>query len=126
MMSDTSNIKISIIFTDELDDEEKNQEVQKLLTQMKSLDEVEDANPVIDPNPPENNKAGGGFLIGRLMAEIKLDNITKVFGWLKDRLGNKPIKLHVKAPDGREINIDVGSKEEFELIWQKAEDFLKK
>jgi transcriptional/translational regulatory protein YebC/TACO1 len=44
-MTDISNIKITIAFTDtDLDDDEKNQEVQKLLSQMQKLDEVEDVN----------------------------------------------------------------------------------
>ncbi|MEA5554237.1 hypothetical protein VB713_25195 [Anabaena cylindrica UHCC 0172] len=124
-MSDTSNFKVTIAFTDsDLDDDEKNQEVQKLLSQMQKLDEVEDANRVLDPNPPELNKAGRGFLPGLLMAQVNPANFLKLFGFLKERLGNKPIKLNVKAPDGREINVEASSKEEFEFAWQKAQDFM--
>lgn len=124
-MTDISNIKIIIAFTDtDLDDDEKNQEVQKLLSQMQKLDEVENANRVIDLNPPEGNKAGGGFLPGLLMAQVNPGNFLKLFGFLKERLGNKPIKLNVKAPDGREINVEASSKEEFEFAWQKAQDFI--
>ena len=124
-MTDISNIKITIAFTDtDLDDEEKNQEVQKLLNQMQKLDEVDDVNRVIDPNPPELNKAGGGFLPGLLTAQVNPANFLKLFGFLKERLGNKPIKLNVKAPDGREINVEASSKEEFEFAWQKAQDFI--
>ncbi|MBD2294379.1 hypothetical protein H6G06_13010 [Anabaena sphaerica FACHB-251] len=125
-MSDTSNFKITIAFTDsELDDEEKNKEVQKLLTQMQKLDDViEDVNRVIDSNPPKLNKAGGGFLPGLLTAQVNPANFLKLFGFLAERLGNKPIKLNVKAPDGREINLEASSKEEFEFAWQKAQDFI--
>lgn len=38
----------------------------KLLIQMKDLDEIEDVGRVLDPNPPEKNKAMGGFLVGLL------------------------------------------------------------
>ncbi|MTJ47206.1 hypothetical protein [Dolichospermum sp. UHCC 0259] len=124
-MTDISNIKITIAFTDtDLDDEEKNQEVQKLLNQMQKLDEIEDVNCVIDPNPPKLNKAGGGFLPGLLTAQVNPANFLKLFGFLAERLGNKPIKLNVKAPDGREINVEASSKEEFEFAWQKAQDFI--
>ncbi len=41
-MADTSDVKLTITFTDpDLDAEEKDEEVQKLLAQMKDLDEVE-------------------------------------------------------------------------------------
>ncbi|MFM2060514.1 MAG: hypothetical protein RLZZ507_184 [Cyanobacteriota bacterium] len=124
-MSDTSNFQITIAFTDtDLDNEDKNQEVQKLLSQMQKLDEIEDVNRVLDPNPPEGNKAGGGFLPGLLTAQVNPANFLKLFGFLAERLGNKPIKLNVKAPDGREINVEASSKEEFEFAWQKAQDFI--
>ncbi|WP_371418128.1 hypothetical protein [Anabaena sp. UHCC 0253] len=120
-----SNYQITIAFTDaDLDDEEKNQEVQKLLSQMQKLDDVEDVSRVIDPTPPEGNKAGGGFLPGLLTAQVNPANFLKLFGFLTERLGNKPIKLNVKAPDGREINVEASSKEEFEFAWQKAQDFI--
>ncbi|MGM3305277.1 hypothetical protein ACSQ6I_04690 [Anabaena sp. WFMT] len=124
-MSETSNLKITIAFTDsDLNSEDKNQEVQKLLNQMQKLDEVEEVHRVIDPNPPEGNKTGGGFLPGLLTAQVNPANFLKLFGFLKERLGNKPIKLNVKAPDGREINVEASSKEEFEFAWQKAQDFI--
>ncbi len=56
-MADTSNLKLIIAFTDpNLDDEEKEDEVQKLLAQLKELDEVEEVDRVRNPNPPEGSK----------------------------------------------------------------------
>lgn len=120
-----SNVKLTVAFIDQtLDDEEKNEEVERLFTQIRELDEIEDIQRVTDPNPPVGNKSVGAFLTGLLMAEIKPENFKKLFGFLSDRLGNKQIKLTVKAPDGREINVEASSQQEFDYAWQKAQDFL--
>ncbi|MBD2472244.1 hypothetical protein [Nostoc sp. FACHB-145] len=122
-----SSVKLTIAFIDEnLDDEEKSEEVEKLLTQIRELDEVEEVSRVTDPNPPANNKSVIAFLSHLLMAEVKLENFKKLFGFLSERLGNKPVKLTVKAPDGSEINVEASSQKQFEIAWQKAQNFLDK
>jgi hypothetical protein len=71
-MADESLVKFTIVFNDpDLDAEEKDEEVQKLLNQMQKLDEVEEITLVLDPNPPKGNKALGGFLVGTLTAVVK-------------------------------------------------------
>lgn len=120
-----SNIQLTIDFNHpDLDEEEKDKEVQKLLAQIKELDQVEDVERVLDPNPPEGNKAFLSFLTGLLMVEVSPANIKKLFGFLGERLGNKAIKLTVKAPNGKEISVEASSKQEFEYAMQKAQDFL--
>ncbi len=70
-MAEDSSIKVTIAFNDpDLDIDERDEEVQKLLSQLKGLDEVEEVGRVLDPNPPEGNKALGGFLVGMLTAEV--------------------------------------------------------
>ncbi len=51
-------------------------------------------------------------------------NLKNVFGLLRDRFGNKPIKLKLKAPDGRELDLEASSREEFAFAMQQAENFL--
>ena len=60
------------------------------------------------------------------MAEVSPTNLKKLFGFLSDRFANKPMKLKVKATDGRELEIEASSKEEFEYIKQQAEEFINK
>jgi hypothetical protein len=125
-MVNGSLVKLTLVFNDpDLDAEEKDEEVQKLLNQMQDLDEVEDSDRVIDPNPPEGNKALGGFLVGMLMVVVKPENIKTLFGFLSERLKGKPIEIAIKAPDGRELNIKASSKAEFEFAFEKAQQFLK-
>lgn len=125
-MTSQSNIEITIALVDtSLSDEELQEEVENLLPQIKEVDGVEDANLVPVEQAPKDSKALGGFLLGLLQAEVSITNIKALFGFLGDRLGGKPIKLTVKASDGRELNIEASSQAEFELAYQKAQEFLK-
>ena len=122
----SSNITLTIAFTDpELDSEELEAQAQNLLVQLKDLDEVEAVNRVLDPNPPAGNKAIGGILVGLLTAEVSVANFKQLGAFLGDRLGNKPVKLKVKAPDGRELELEASSREEFDYAYEKAQAFLK-
>lgn len=125
-MTNESLVKLTLVFKDpDLDAEEKDEEVQKLLNQMQKLDEVEESYRVLDPNPPEGNKALGGFLVGMVMAVVKPENIKTLFGFLSEGLKGKPIEIAIKAPDGRELNIKANSQAEFEFAFEKAQQFLK-
>ena len=122
----SSNITLTIAFTDpELGSEELEAQAQNLLVQLKDLDEVEAVNRVLDPNPPARNKTVGGFLVGLLITEVSVANFKKLGAFLGDRLGNKPVKLKVKAPDGRELELEASSREEFDYAYEKAQAFLK-
>ena len=92
---------------------------------MKHLDEIEDVGRVLDPNPPEKNKAIGGFLVGLLTAEVNPTNIKKLLGFFRDRLSNKPMEMTIEAPDGRKLNVKASSQAEFEFVLKQAQEFLK-
>ena len=54
MTIDESNVKLQIAFIDpDLDAEEREEEAQQLLSYLQQLDEVEQVDRVLDPNPPE-------------------------------------------------------------------------
>jgi hypothetical protein len=125
-MAINSNIQVTIAFTDpELNSEELEAQAQNLLAQMKDLDEVESVDRALDPNAPLGNKSVGGFIIGLLTVEVSIANFKKLGAFLGDRLSNKPIKLKVKTPDGRELELEASSQQEFDFVYQKAQDFLK-
>jgi len=124
-MVSKSNVQVTISLTElGLDDEELQAQVQNLLPQLKEVDGVEEANLVAVENAPRNTKALGGFLLGLLNAELNVANLKALFNFLGDRFGNKPIKMVLKAPDGRELNIEASSREEFDFAYQKAQEFL--
>ncbi|MBD2156940.1 hypothetical protein [Leptolyngbya sp. FACHB-16] len=86
-----SNVKFTIRFEDpNLDEEGLDGEARRFLNELRDLDEVEAADRVLDPNPPEGNKALGGFLVGILSAEVSPTNIKALCRFLGDRLGGKP------------------------------------
>lgn len=122
-MSETA-ITFTIAFTDpDLDAEEQDAQAQWLMDDLRQMDEVDEVNRVSDPNPPDGNKAAGGFLAGLLMAEVSVDNAKKVLGFLGDRLGGKPIELEVEG-NGKKLKVSAYSREELQAAIQSAQEFI--
>jgi hypothetical protein len=123
-MPDTSNIKLTIAFNDpDLDSEERDEQAQRLMAELKQMDEVDAVDRVLDPNPPAGNKAIGGMLVGLLMAEVNFANAQKLMGFLGNRLGGKPIELSVEA-NGKKLTVKAHSREELEAAIKAAQDFI--
>jgi hypothetical protein len=123
-MTVTSSIKLTIHFNDpDLEPEEQDEQVQRLIAELNDMDEVESVNRVLDPNPPDGNKSLGGFLVGLLMAEVNTANAKKLMGFLGDRLGGKPIELSVEA-NGKKLTVKAHSREELEAAIKAAQDFI--
>ncbi|WP_017655832.1 hypothetical protein [Fortiea contorta] len=123
-MTADSSIKFTITFNDpDLDAEEKDEQAQRLIAELKQIDEVDTVGRVLDPNPPEGNKALGGFLAGLLMAEVNIANAKKLMGFLGDRLGGKPIEIAVEA-NGKKLTVKAHSREELEAAIKAAQDFI--
>jgi hypothetical protein len=123
-MTLTSPIQLTIAFNDpDLDSEERDEQAQRLMAELKQMDEVERVDRVLDPNPPEGNKALGGFLPGWLMAEVSAANAQKLVGFLGDRLGNKPIELSVEG-NGKKLSVKASSREELEAAIKAAQAFI--
>ena len=107
----------------DLDADNLDEQAQRLLGELRQLDEVETVDRVLDPNPPEGNKAIGGILIGLLTAEVNAGNAQKVMGFLGDRLGGKPIELQVEDND-RKLTVKAHSREELEAAIKAAQAFI--
>ncbi|HAG85054.1 MAG TPA: hypothetical protein DCL61_28865 [Cyanobacteria bacterium UBA12227] len=120
----TSSVKLTIYFNDpDLEPEEQDEQVQRLIAELNYMDEVESVNRVLNPNPPADNKSLGGFLVGLLMAEVNTANAKKFIGFLGDRLGGKPIELSVEA-NGKKLTVKAHSREELEVAIKAAQDFI--
>jgi hypothetical protein len=125
-MTVNSEVKVTIAFNDpELEPEEQDEQARRLVAELEQMDEVDTVTRVLDPNPPEGNKSGGGFLVGLLMAEVSVVNAKKLLRFLGDRLGNKPIELSVEA-NGKKLSVKASSREELEAAVQAAQDFVAK
>ncbi|MBG1267356.1 hypothetical protein [Nostoc sp. WHI] len=120
-----NSIKFTIAFNDpDLEAQEQDEQVQRLMTELKQIDEIDAVvGRVLDPSPPEGNKALGGFLVGLLMAEVNVGNAKKLMGFLGDRLGGKLIELSVEA-NGKKLTVKAHSREELEAAIKAAQDFI--
>ncbi|MEO0769829.1 MAG: hypothetical protein AAFY72_10410 [Cyanobacteria bacterium J06649_4] len=123
-MSGTSTVKITIAFNDpDLDPDEQDEQAQLFFAELKQVEEIETVNRVLDPNPPEGNKALGGFLVGLLTAEVNAANAKRLMNFLGDRLSGKPIELEVEA-NGKKLSVKAHSREELEAAIEAAKDFV--
>jgi len=119
-----NNIKFTIAFNDpDLDAEERDEQAQRLMAELKQMDEVDAVDRVLDPNPPEGNKAIGGMLVGLLTAQVSATNAQKLMGFLGDRLGGKAIELEVEA-NGKKLKVKANSREELETAIEAAQKFV--
>ncbi|MDJ0575552.1 MAG: hypothetical protein QNJ65_10355 [Xenococcaceae cyanobacterium MO_234.B1] len=124
LMADKSDIKFTISFTDpELNLEERDEQAQKLLNQMKDLDELEEVGRIFDPNPPAGNKALGGFLPGIIEAVIETSQIKQFMEFLGERLSGKTIEMEVTA-NGKSLKVKVSNQAELTAAVQAAEQFI--
>ena len=115
---------LTIAFTDpELTNAERDDEVVQLLEALSDRSDIDAVDRVRDPNPPEGNKSVGGFFVGMLMAEVSATNAKKVFGFLVNRLGDKPMSFEVEG-NGKKLKVSASSREELEFAMQKAREFI--
>jgi hypothetical protein len=113
-MANTSDVKLTITFVDpDLDDQDKDEEVQKLLAQMEDLHEVEAVERVVNADAPEGTKSVTGWVVAQLIAFVKPENVKQLWGFLSDRLANKVIELEAEA-NGKKIKIKASSQQELE------------
>ena len=79
-MPENSRIKFTIAFNDpDLDPEERDEQAQWFMAELKQMDEVDAVDRVLDPNPPEGNKGLGGFLAGVLILGAVREFTEKLF-----------------------------------------------
>ncbi|MGB3309012.1 MAG: hypothetical protein WBG32_21865 [Nodosilinea sp.] len=115
---------LTLAFIDpNLDSEERETLVQRVLRELRDMDEVETVGRVPDLNPPEGSKAFAGFLAGLLMAEVSTANSKKLLRFLGQRLSNQPIELSLEA-HGKKLTVKASSQEEFAFAMQQAQVFL--
>ena len=124
----TSNIQLTISLSAAgLDDEDLQAEVENLLPQIREVDGVEDAGLVEVTEVPESSKSLTGYVLGMLKTfVVDKEHLKNVFGFLRDRFASKPetIKIVLKTPDGRELNLEASNQEDFTSAMQLAENFI--
>ena len=123
-MTDARTVQLTFTVNDpELDDEEREKIAQKLLPQLKQLDGVEKVGRAEDSNLEEGSKSVLATLVGVLTAEVSVENVGKVLGFVGDRLIDKPIIIKVKVGE-QEVEIEAKSRKELEEAEKVANNLL--
>jgi hypothetical protein len=119
------NLKLTIEFNDpELEPEQRDEQAQFLIDELMDMDKIDTLGRVLDSTPfPLGTWASNGFLAGALMAEVKLDNVKKLFSYLRERLDGKSIEFTVEI-NGKKLTVKARSREEFDYAIAKANDFI--
>ena len=124
IMASENNIALTITFIDsDLTSEELNDEAVRLLEELSDRNDIDAVDRTRDPNPPEGNKSIGAFLVGTLTAEVTAANAKILFGFLGDRLVNKPISFEVEG-NGKKLKVTANSREELGFAIQQAKEFI--
>ena len=111
-MTDEPIIQFTFAVDDpELDDDRRQKLAQRLLRELRDLDEVERCDRTEDLHPEAGSKPGFATLIGVLTAEVSVRNIKGFLGFLGDRLQDKPIKGSIKVGDNQ-VEFEVKSRQE--------------
>ena len=74
---------------------------------------------------PDGSRSSGRFLWGLLQAEVGIPGIKTLFGFLGDRLGDKPIEIKAKFPDGRVFEVTAHSRAELAAARETLEAMAK-
>lgn len=111
-MDNTKAIEFVLGLDDpDLEDEQKLKFARNLLRELRDLDEVEKADRTEDLNPEVGSKPGFATLIGSITALVHVKNIRAFFGFLGDRLQDKPIKGSIKVGENQ-VKFEVKSRQE--------------
>lgn len=111
----------------ELDDEDLQAEVEQLLPQIREIEGVEAANLLFAEQAPDGSKSLGGMALGAVKLVVDNSKIIRGLMGLSDALlGNKSLKLTVKARDGSEFSGEAKNREDLEYLLQQAEAFYQR
>jgi hypothetical protein len=74
---------------------------------------------------PDGSRSSGRFLWGLLQAEVGIPGIKDLFGFLGDRLGDKPMVIKAKFADGRVFDVTAHSRAELAAAQETLEAMAK-
>ena len=113
-MPDKPTIHFTFAVNDpELEDTERQEIARKLLRELRQLDEVEKVDFAKDSELEPGARSVLATIVGVLMAEVSIENIQKVLGFIGDRIPNKPVVIKVKVGE-QEVEIEAKSRKELE------------
>lgn len=123
-MIDTSKVKITIsLVGSDLNDAEKNQEVEKILNEIKN-DGVGECDRVADNST--GGKSISGYIIGKLQALVQSNQVQKFFGgWVKYITNKAPIEVEAEG-NGKKIKLKINDPSEIKSVVNAIDEFINK
>lgn len=113
-MTDKPTVQFTFAVNDpELEDDERQEIARKLLRELRQMDEVENADFAKELKLEPGAKSVLATIVGVLTAEVSVENIQKVLGFIGDRIPNKPVVIKVKVGE-KEVEIEAKSRKELE------------
>lgn len=123
-MTDTRTIQFTFAVNDpELEDAERQEIARKLLHELRQLDKVENVDFAKDSELEPGARSVLATIVGVLTAEVSIENIQKVLGFIGDRIPNKPVVIKVKVGE-QEVEIEAKSRKELEDASRVARQLL--
>jgi hypothetical protein len=122
MVAQTVKVKINVA-DPELDADETDEAARQILTQLKGMDEIESAERIVNPNPPEGNKSLSGFLVGALEAEVQPNHLKSLFGFLGQRARSQPLAIEIEVGD-RKIKVTASNHRDLVAAEQFVQQLL--
>ena len=107
----------------EIEDEERLKFGQKMLRELRNLDEVERVERTEDLSPETGSKPGFSTLIGSVTALVQAKNLQGFLGFCGERLQDKPIKGSIKIGE-KEVEFEVKSRQELKEFEQTAMNLI--
>jgi len=122
MMSD-GLISLELNFQDDAPEAKQEQLTVSLFQQLKQVPGLKVDR--VAEEAPDASRSSGRFLWGLLQAEVGIPGIKDLFGFLGDRLGDKPMVIKAKFADGRVFDVTAHSRAELTAAKETLEAMAK-
>ena len=123
-MTEKQTVQFTFAINDpKLEDAERQKIAQKLRRELRQLDEVKNVDFAKDSELETGARSVLATLVGVLKAEVSIENIQKVLGFIGDRLPNKPVAIKVKVGE-QQVEIEAKSRKELEDAERVARQLL--
>ncbi len=118
------NIKLLITVLDsELDDEEIQDSVQEIKTDLLETDGVIEAELIPLSEAPPDSKSIGGFLLNKLRALVGIDFLKSAVLAIGQHVYGSPIEIEAEG-GGRKLKIKINRPDDLQKVMPEVEKFI--
>ncbi len=124
MMSETPiQVTITLLDPQSKDDEELQEAVQNLQSELREVEGVTDADLIPVEQAPPDSKGIGGFLLGQLKALVSLKQLKTLVSFLGHNLFGRTVKIKAEG-NGRKLEVELTRPEDIDKVMPQVERFI--